>query len=178
MTKKYNELKDDDYVNNSDNIDGEEVNYKTAESEAEAQEFRDLDDEEILFIQTCLELADEIIKSFSKNNSINNYDLELLDNIIDQWNADNTNFGVTENEFVNSIGAAFGQKLTEQYNMIWTMLTDSYGTDYAITIPEIKLTNFPLSSVLKAVEDRRVGSLISISLLTKKQIEELRADNK
>jgi len=48
------------------------------------------------------------------------------------------------------------------------MVTDEYGTEYATTIEEIKLTNFPLNSIVKAVEQKREGSLQTISLLTKR----------
>jgi Domain of unknown function (DUF3806) len=57
--------------------------------------------------------------------------------------------------------------------MKWIMVTDEYGTDYATTIKELELTNFPLNSVFKAIEEKRENSLNTISLMTKQKIIEL-----
>jgi hypothetical protein len=57
--------------------------------------------------------------------------------------------------------------------MKWTIITDEYGTDYATTISELHISNFPLNSVLNAIEQKRKGSLEQISLMTKRQIGKL-----
>jgi hypothetical protein len=53
---------------------------------------------------------------------------------------------------------------------------DKYGRDYGTTIKEITLTNFPLNSVLKAIEQKRDSSLLSIYLINIKSITDLTSE--
>lgn len=176
MDKKYNELTDKDYQHKSDTIDGETIYFKTATSANTSQDFTNLDNTQKLFIKHCLESADTLIREYESSLNIDNFTPETLDKIIDQWNEENTKFSCSENYFVNSIGTAFGHYLVKTYQMKWTIVVDEYGTDYATTIAEIKLTNFPLNSVAKAINQKREGSLQTISLMTKRQLGELNKD--
>jgi len=115
-----------------------------------------------------------LIRKHQPNSSIDNYTPQTLDSLIDLWNDDSTQFNCSENYFVNTIGTAFGQFMVKTYKMKWTIVTDEYGTDYATTISELRLSNFPLNSVVKAIEQKREGSLQQISLITKRQIGELK----
>ncbi len=176
MDKKYNELTEKDYEHKVDTVDGEEIYFKTALSASIPQDFTNLDTSQKLFIKHCLEGADTLIRKYQPNSTIDNYTPQTLDNIIDLWNADSTKFTCSENYFVNTIGTAFGQFLVKTYKMKWTMVNDEYGTDYATTISELNLSNFPLNSVVKAIEQKREGSLQQISLITKRQIGELKKE--
>ena len=170
MNKKYNELTDKDYQHNSDTIDGETIYFKTTTFANTPQDFTNLDTSQKLFIKRYLEAANILIKQFGANSNIDNFTPQTLDNIIDQWNIDSTKFSCSRDYFVNSTGSAFGLYLVKSYKMKWTMITDEDGTDYATTLNEINLTNFPLNSVAKAIEQKRKGSLQTISLITKRQI--------
>jgi hypothetical protein len=173
MDKKYNELTDKDYEHKSDTVDGETIYFKTATSANTPQDFTNLDNSQKLFIKHYLEAADKLIRKHQPNSNIDNFKPTTLDSIIGQWNEDSIKFNCSEGYFVNTIGAAFGHFLVKTYKMKWTMVTDEYGTNYATTIDEIKLTNFPLNSVAKAIDQKREGSLQTISLMTKKHLEEL-----
>jgi hypothetical protein len=172
MTKKYDEITDSDYEHKSDTVDGETIYFKTAVSANTPQDFINLSKSQKLFIKHALEGADTLIKEHQPNFNIDNFTPETLDNMIDQWNTDSTKFNCTENYFANCMGVAFEFYLVKTYKMKWTMVSDEYGTDYATTIKEIKLTNFPLNSVVKAIDDKREASLHTISLMTKRQIKQ------
>lgn len=174
--KKYNELTNKDYQHKSDTIDGETIYFKTATSANTPQDFTNLDNTQKLFIKHSLESADRLIRQHEPSFNIDNLTPQTLDKIIDQWNTDSAKFSCSENYFVNSVGVAFGHYLVKTYKMKWTMVTDEYGTDYATTIAEIKLTNFPLNSVAKAIDQKREGSLQTISLMTKRKIAEIKND--
>jgi len=176
MDKKYSELTEKDYEHKVDTVDGEEIYFKTAVSASIPQDFTDLDTAQKLFIKHSLEGADTLIRKHQPNSSIDNYTPQTLDSLIDLWNADSTQFTCSENYFVNTIGTAFGQFMVKTYKMKWTIVTDEYGPDYATTIPELRLSNFPLNSVVKAIEQKREGSLQQISLITKRQIGELKKE--
>ena len=132
-----------------------------------------MDNSQKLFIKHNLESADSLIKKYQPNSSIDNFTTVTLDSIIDLWNSDSTKFNCTDTYFINVVGTAFGHYLVKTYKMKWKMVTDEYGTDYSTTIETIKLTNFPLNSVAKAIEQKRQGSLQSIFLLTKRQMDEI-----
>ncbi|MGK2862554.1 MAG: DUF3806 domain-containing protein [Chitinophagaceae bacterium] len=174
MDKKYDELTQADYKHDSANVDGDTIYFKTATSANTPQDFINLDNSQKLFIKHSLKSADTLIKKYLPNFSIDNLTPKVLDTIIDKWNLDSTKFSCSENDLINAIGTAFGFYLVKTYNMKWTMVTDEYGSDYATTISDIKLTNFPLNSVAKAIDQKREGSLQTISLMTKGQIEELK----
>ena len=174
MGKKYNELTEKDYEHKIDTVDGEPVYFKTAISANTPQDFANLNNSQKLFIKHCLESADTLIRKYQPNSNIDNFTPQTLDNIIDLWNADSSKFTCSENDFINTIGTAFGHYLVKTYKMKWAMVTDEYGTDYATTIAELNLSNFPLNSIVKAIEQKREGSLQQISLLTKKQIADIK----
>ena len=116
------------------------------------------------------------IRQYEPQFNIDNFTPKTLDKIIDLWNSDTIKFSCSESHFINSIGAAFGHYLVKTYKMKWTIVTDEYGTDYATTIAEIKLTNFPINSVAKAIDQKRENSLQTISLINKQRIEELKKE--
>jgi hypothetical protein len=176
IDKKYNELTDKDYEHKIDTVDGEEIYFKTAVTASIPQDFVNLDNSQKISIKHSLESADTLIKKFQPSSNIDNFTPQTLDNLIDLWNTDSTKFDCSENYFVNTIGTAFGQFLVKTYKMKWTIVTDEYGTDYATTIKELNFTNFPLNSIAKAIEQKREGSLQQISLITKKQIGDLKKD--
>ena len=177
MDKKYNELTEKDYTHESDTVDGETIYFKTATTANTPQDFTNLDNSQKLFIKHCLEAADTLIRTNEPNSDINNFTPQTLDSIIDKWNTDTTGFSCTEDYFINAIGTAFGHYLVKTYKMKWTMVTDEYGTEYATTIEELRFTNFPLNSVAKAVDQKREGSLQTISLMTKQHILESKKEN-
>ena len=168
--KKYNELTEKDYAHESDTVNGETIYFKTATTANTPQDFSNLDNSQKLFIKHCLEAADALIKTYDPNSNVDIYVPQTLDSIIDQWNTDTTGFSCTKNYFINAIGTAFGHYLVKTYKMKWTMVTDEYGSEYATTIEDLLLTNFPLNSVAKAVDQKRKGSLQTISLMTKQHI--------
>ena len=172
-SKKYSELTDHDYKHEIDTVDGDTIYFKTATTANTPQKITSLNSAQKLFIKECLLGADSIIRAFLPNENIKNFTPNSLDKIIDKWNEDSLKFNCTKEHFVNCIGAAFGDYLVTRYNMEWRMVTDEFGSDYATIIEKIKLTNFPLNSVLKAVDQKREGSLMAILLVTKYDILKL-----
>lgn len=172
--KKYSELTDNDYKHENDTISGDTVYFKTAEIADEHQAFNKLNVQQEIFIKDCLTSADSLIRSYIHGVNINNYTPKTLDKLIDEWNVDSTKFQCEKEHFVNIVGFAFGQYLVKEYHMYWTIVTDEEGKEYATKIDGVDFLNFPLNSVLKAIDQHREGSLNTISLLTKRDIEKLR----
>jgi Domain of unknown function (DUF3806) len=174
--KKYSELTDKDYKHEIDTVDGDTIYFKTATIANTPQKIDSLNEQQKQFVKYCLLSADSIIRNCLSNKNITNFTTTSLDEIIDKWNEDSLQFHCTKEHFVNCIGVAFGDYLIKTHNMEWKIVTDEYGSDYATTIEKINLINFPLNSVLKAIEQKRVGSLTTISLITKRDIVQLRKE--
>ena len=169
--KKYKDLIDTDYTHESEKVNGETIYYMTAISDNEPQKFINLDKTDNDFLIKCREFFDSIIKTNCPNKSQKDYTPETLDNLIDLYNA--KKLDCSQNAFVNSVGVAMGDYLVEKLGMKWIIVEDEYGRDFGTTIGEIKLTNFPLNSVLKAIEQKREGSLQTLYLLTLKNKTDL-----
>jgi hypothetical protein len=174
--KKYKDLTDKDYQHESASVNGQKVFYKTAITENEPQKFSELSKVDLEFMSICRAYADSLIQLNFTNNSIEDYSAELLDSMINLYNTNKIN--CPQNAFVNSVGVAFGDFLVDKLNMKWTVVEDKYGRDYGTTLTDIKLTNFPLNSVLKAIEQKRDSSLFSIYLINVNSINELTNDKK
>lgn len=172
--KKYNQHGGNSYKSKTDIIDGEVVNYKVGQAQNTSQAIADLNKEQLSILTYNLTQIQSLLCFHLK--AINSKcDAILLDNLIDLWNEDDSKFSCSRDEFMNAVGFGFGQYLVDTFGMKWKIVNDEYGEDYATMIENSTLINYPLSSVDKAIREKRVGSLNSISLLDKKAIAELKS---
>lgn len=113
--------------------------------------------------------SEVLIKKYStKEEDI--FNAENLDFVLEKWKSDTSNDKESVDEIVELIGCAFGQDVVDKLDCEWKILTDEYGTDFTVIHKKYKINGFPFSSVLKAIEENRVGSLNDIKLLMKKNI--------
>jgi len=173
MSKKYNELEDEDYKDKSFESGERTIHYKTATIDKYPQEFLNLNEKDKEFIDYCLGDADDLLKVLSKTKSISEYVAADLDELLLMWQKKTFDFKtVDETQFVNAIGAAFGHCMNRECETVWSVISDEYGTDYACVSENPNFQTFPFSSVWKAVEQNRVGSLDAIILLVKDKKKE------
>lgn len=155
--------------NNFFEIDGHTIEYNTWVLDLIKQDLINLDDTNKEFITYSLVDADILLKQLDSEANISSYSAKDLDNLIDLWRNKRTNFKyVEEQEFVNAIGAAFGNLLNTTYNLKWTIVSDEYGTDFACIREKPLLQAFPFDSVWKSVEKDRENSLQAIVDLIRK----------
>ena len=169
--KKYTELSDSDFKHESAIVEKDTIYYKSAETANENQKFMELEQTDKTFMTNCRKVADSLIRSNYSGFSIKNYTPKLLDKLIDLYNSENLK--CSQDIFVNSIGVAMGDYLVNELNMKWVIVEDDYGREFGTTIDEIKYTNFPVNSVLKAIEQKREGSMQTIYLMNVQTIKEL-----
>jgi Domain of unknown function (DUF3806) len=169
--KKYGDISEKDYKHEYDTVEGDTIYYKTAITENESQKFIELSLNDKIFLNNCRLSADSMLRNKFPGKSINNFTPKDLDNLIDIYNSNGMN--CNQNNFVNSVGVAIGDYFVNKLGMRWINVEDDSGRDYAVTIDNIKLTDFPLNSVLKAIEQKRQGSLKTIYLMTLKDKAEL-----
>jgi hypothetical protein len=169
--KKFNELSDRDFKHETAIINKDTIYFKSAETANDKQKFMELDSIDKAFLINCRKAADSLIISNYSEFSIKNYTPKLLDKLIDLYNSDKLK--CSKDIFVNSIGVAMGDYLVENLKMKWIIVEDEYGREFGTTIDKIRYTNFPINSVLKAIEQKREGSMHTIYLLNLKTVSEL-----
>lgn len=173
---KYDELKDDDFRDESFEAEGQTINYTTSTVEPVKQDFINLNKADQEFINYSLGDADDLLKTLDA--SISTYTAKDLDELLFRWNNKKYNFQyLDENQFVNAVGAAFGNYLNKEFDTVWTVINDEYGTDYACIGTTHNFQLFPFSSAWKAVEQNREDSLNAIVLIVKKNITDKQEEN-
>lgn len=172
MAKKYDDLDDKDYEDKSFEAEGQTINYKTSTVAPVKQDFLNLNKADTEFVNYCLGDADDLLKTL-EGKDITNYTAKDLDELLFRWNNKKYDFKYFEEaQFVNAIGAAFGNYLNRIFHTVWSVVSDEYGTDYAcISTGDFKYQLFPFSSAWKAVEQNREDSLNAIILIVQKNIE-------
>ncbi|MDQ8192669.1 DUF3806 domain-containing protein [Roseibacillus persicicus] len=77
----------------------------------------------------------------------------------------------SDQEVINLLGAYLGQRLVQDLDMEWVMVTDKYGQDYAVQHKVSKLMGFPFSSVMKRIEDGESDFLHGVYHILKNELE-------
>jgi len=173
MKKKYGDLEDSDYKDDSIESGGKNIQFKTTTVAPHDQEFIKLNEKDKEFITYSLGDADDLLKILDSNKGIDNYTAADLDDLLFMWINKRYDFKtLDEVQFVNAIGSAFGHYMNKECGTIWTVVSDEYGTDYACFSENPNFQTFPFSSVWKAIEQNREGSLESIILLVKEKMKE------
>jgi hypothetical protein len=58
----------------------------------------------------------------------------------------------TEQQVIEMLGAHLGSRLVAELDMEWVVVTDQYGTDFAVRARKYEVVSFPFSSVAKRIE--------------------------
>lgn len=78
---------------------------------------------------------------------------EELDVVFSRWMHDEDE-KESDDTVANALGAAFGDYLVEQHGFRWVLVTDEYGTEYAVRHNLGQTMAFPRASVQKRIEDK------------------------
>ena len=61
----------------------------------------------------------------------------------------------TDKQVIQLVGGYLGNKCVADFDMEWVTVTDEFGTDYAVRSTRVEVMSFPLSTVLKRIEDKQ-----------------------
>lgn len=109
---------------------------------------RELNKEEEKWVKESLERAAKLSMRYGSGGTL---DPAQLDAIFSRWKQEREKKESAQ-EVVDGLGAAFGQFLVESTGFGWRMITDQYGTEYAVEHPNWELTTFPRTVVEKRIE--------------------------
>lgn len=78
----------------------------------------------------------------------------------------------TDGQVIEILGGYLGNKLVADFNMKWVIVSDQYGTDYAVRSEKNATMSFPFSTVMKRIEDHEHDFLYPVYHLLKQTIEQ------
>ncbi len=69
------------------------------------------------------------------------------------------------------LGAYLGNQFITEFQMEWVVVTDQFGTDYAVRAKKYEVMSFPFSSVEKRVDNNQYDFMVGIYYILKHNIE-------
>lgn len=90
-----------------------------------------------------------------------NSSLKNLDDAFYRWQRDK-NRSYTEQQVIEMLGAYLGNQLIADLNMEWVVVTDQYGTDFAVRAKKMEVMSFPFSSVSKRIESNQYDFMVGV----------------
>jgi len=97
-------------------------------------------------------------------------ELKRYDEAFKAWQ-DSTVKKHSDQDVINALGAYLGQRMVQDFNMEWVMVTDQYGKDYAVRHKTSELMSFPFSSVMKRIEDKEHDFIHGVYHVLKHEVE-------
>lgn len=76
----------------------------------------------------------------------------------------------TDKQVTAMLGAYLGNKLISDFQMEWVVVTDQYGTDYAVRAKKYEVMSFPFSSVSKRIEKNQSDVMVVVYEIVKHTI--------
>ena len=117
-----------------------------------------LDDEWNGFIKAHLDWVNGWISPGSEHKFISTQDkLKLLQIIVDSGE-----IAKEETVKLQCLGTYLGQCIVDDTGWNWVILTDEYGTDLAIKIPEKEAWIFPCTLISKRIEDGETVKVVDL----------------
>jgi 2-succinyl-5-enolpyruvyl-6-hydroxy-3-cyclohexene-1-carboxylate synthase len=68
----------------------------------------------------------------------------------------------TEQQVIEVLGAQLGSKLISDLDMEWVVVSDQYGTDFAVRAKKHEVMAFPFSSVAKRIERKQYEFMVGV----------------
>jgi len=114
---------------------------------------------EIVAINSHASKAKEFVAAYVPD--VRNPALKDFDEAFHRWqNEKHRQF--TEQQVVEILGSYLGNKLINDFQMEWVIVTDQYGTDYAVRSKIAEVMSFPFSSVSKRIENNQHEFMVSV----------------
>jgi hypothetical protein len=152
-------------------IEGETIEGMVTTTDPLPEQFRPFESEEFE-LQVSLAAATQLSIKYGSGGELTP---EGLDEVFSRWI-----FDEEEKEdgsaVANALGAAFGEFFVEHLGFRWIVLTNQFGTDYAVRHHLGETTAYPRASVQKRIESRETGFFHSIHLMLVDSLKEWETD--
>lgn len=92
---------------------------------------------------------------------VSNPSLKNLDEAFHLWQWEKKR-SYTDQQVIEILGAYLGSQLITDLQMEWVVVTDQYGTDYAVRAKKVEAMSFPFSSVSKRIESKQYDFMVGV----------------
>ena len=147
-----------------------EVQYVTKTLETHQQEFKAINKDDKQFINQWIENGKNIIKYYHPRIDDLEISIDLLDKVFEKWLYDHSEEKFNDESIARGLGIWFGQLLSVELGMKWVKVIDEYGEDFAVRHKN-ETTSYPLSTVLKRIEQKETGFFYQVYEITRYTIE-------
>lgn len=135
------------------------VTTTTTDMPAFPQEIRAADREVIDAFSTNAAQGVEFVASYLPG--VNEPSLKDFDDAFRIWQREKRK-RYSPDDVVEIMGAVLGTRLAADFDMEWVVVTDQYGTDYAVRSKEFEVLSFPFSSVMKRIEADQYDFMVGV----------------
>jgi len=112
--------------------------------------------------------AEAFLSAYETPQSKN--ELKRYDEAFKAWQ-DSATKNHSDQDVISTLGAYIGQRMVQDFDMEWVMVTDQYGQDYAVRHKTSELMSFPFSSVMKRIEDKEHEFIHGVYHVLKHEVE-------
>jgi hypothetical protein len=127
-----------------------------ARTEPEPEVVIPLTDEELAPIHAAANHVTAFLSEFLER-PVSTWSLEDLDATFATWSDSEDKRGFSDQEVIQLLGSAFGERCAQELNMRWVWVDDSEGRMLALQGKKKKFRAFPLHSVEKRIAHSEVG---------------------
>ena len=140
---------DDSQPINIETPDGDVMAHQSS-ADAMPQDIKRVSGRELARLQSLGTRGPGFVAAYLSNTP--NPDLKDYDRAFRAWQT-SASPQHSKDQVVEILGAYLGNCMIADFDMEWVMVTDEYGTDYAVRGKTNDVMAFPFSSVMKRIED-------------------------
>ncbi|WP_165782212.1 DUF3806 domain-containing protein [Leptospira brenneri] len=109
---------------------------------------RELNAKDSEWLERSNTIGYDILDWYNKNKELNP---RTLDAAFQKWKLDKTDNKAPENLIAVGLGSLFGKYIKDHKKCRWAVITDSFGTDFAL-VSETGSEVYPINSVWKRID--------------------------
>jgi hypothetical protein len=153
-------------------IEGEMIEGMVTTTDPLPEHLRQFESEELDWLRVSLAAAAQLSIKYGSGGELTP---EGLEEVFSRWMFDEDE-KEDDSTVANALGAAFGEYFVEHLGFRWIVLTNQFGTDYAVRHHLGETTAYPRASVQKRIESRETGFFRSIHLMLVDRLKEWETD--
>ncbi|TGK96257.1 DUF3806 domain-containing protein [Leptospira brenneri] len=112
------------------------------------RKIRELNPKDSEWLERSNKIGYDILDWYNKNKELNP---GTLDSAFQKWKSDKTDNKAPENLVAVGLGSLFGKYIKDHKRCRWVVVTDSFGTDFAL-LNETGSELYPINSVWKRID--------------------------
>lgn len=117
------------------------------------------------------EKSEKLIRKYS-TKKVDVFESKNLDFVLEKWRENKSSDKESKKKIMTLLGVAFGQDLINSFNCEWKIYYDKQGSDFTIIHKVYVMNLFPFSTLYKAIEENKKGTLSELKRTFGEKIKE------